>query len=783
LKLLNHAQLNEQLVHLQITDVTDGTNPVAVFNNGGSDMATSLRSEKTMSVFGRQWRIVAWPAPAMSTAFQGAQIQIAQFLLFELCLTLVCVTAFLVVRTQRLKSDSISQMADNKASEEKRWKDMADRLPQLVWTCTPEGHCDYLSARWQQFTGIDSDKQLGDKWLQQIHPDDRPALLKDWATAVAERSSFCAEFRIRRFDGEYIWFDTRATPVFDHNGQLSRWVGSNTDIHAQHEAQQEVRTLNLHLEELVALRTQALTESKRKVQLILDTVPSLIGYWTVDLINVFANHAYEDWFGRKPKSLPGTHLSGLLPIEVYQNTLPKIKRVLAGERMTFLNKFPDLNGNGERFGLVSMLPDLVEGEVVGFFVSMQDVTEIQKAREAAMASSSAKSKFLATVGHEIRNPLNNILGSTIILSEEVDNPDVLESLEGIRESAHSIRVILDDLLDLSAFESGRLNIEHVEFDLSQCVRQATQLYDGLCRNKGVAFHLDTTWGTAPMAIKGDPTRLKQIVQNLVSNAVKFTNHGEVHCTFALVNQSQKCVLRLKVRDTGCGIANDRIGELFTPFVQANSSTYREYGGSGLGLSITKSLVDVMGGTIRVSSQLGEGSLFTVEIPVDQVQRVAPPLQTLPAEVKLDEERVPPLEVLVVDDAKTNRRILKRMLEKSGHHVEDTECAVLALEMCRHTAFDLIVTDLNMPDMDGYQLAEHLRHGTSPNKHTAIIALSGCVSDAEKLRAKQAGIDQHLAKPLDVDELKAAIKAMLAAQPASTPPNHEILEKLSEQLST
>lgn len=286
-----------------------------------------------------------------------------------------------------------------------------------------------------------------------------------------------------------------------------------------------------------------------------------------------------------------------------------------------------------------------------------------------------------------------------------------------------------------------------------------------------------------MAIKGDPTRLKQIVQNLVSNAVKFTNHGEVHCTFALVNQSQKCVLRLKVRDTGCGIANDKIGELFTPFVQANSSTYREYGGSGLGLSITKSLVDVMGGTIRVSSQLGEGSLFTVEIPVDQVQRVAPPLQTLPAEVKLDEERVPSLKVLVVDDAKTNRRILKRMLEKSGHHVEDTECAVLALEMCRHTAFDLIVTDLNMPDMDGYQLAEHLRHGTSPNKHTAIIALSGCVSDAEKLRAKQAGIDQHLAKPLDVDELKAAIKAMLAAQPASTPPNHEILEKLSEQLST
>lgn len=492
---------------------------------------------------------------------------------------------------------------------------MADSLPQLVWTCDKNGHCDYLSTRWEQYTGIPSEKQLGEKWLAQVHPDDKKELGAKWKRATESHQVFAAEFRIRRFDGEYRWFDTRATPVVDDMGRVSRWVGSNTDIQIQKEEQHNTLYLNTHLEVLVADRTRELSKAERKTKKILDSVPMLIGYWDATLHNVFANHAYEDWFGISRHKLPGMSMSELLPPASFQKALPRTQEVLRGIPQKFLNKFPDLNGNGERYGMVDRLPDEIDGNVVGFFVCMLDVTDLQKAREAAFASSAAKSRFMATIAHEIRNPLNGVLGSASILMDDLPDGDTKSSIAEIKSSAKSMRVILDDLLDMTAFESGRLSLEKIPFDLQDIITSSTALHQSIAQKKDVKFELRFEPENPRFRVIGDPTRLKQIVQNLISNAVKFTSAGQISCQVQMIRAAlDSCLIQIKVKDTGMGIPANKMSGLFTPFVQTDSSNFREFGGSGLGLSITKSLVEAMGGDINVRSQVGVGTEMEVCIP-------------------------------------------------------------------------------------------------------------------------------------------------------------------------
>lgn len=765
--LLATAQLHTEMMSLNILDITEADSPKKVFSNVEPDIAyqhgASVSSE--LELFGRRWQISAEPSPAMTSTFSRRQIHWLESSLFVFLISAACIGFYFFMKwsliREKSRRDEIKKLEDN----EKRWRDMADSLPQLVWTCDTNGHCDYLSTRWEQYTGIASAKQLGDKWLAQVHPDDKAELAKKWKHATEAHKVFAAEFRIRRFDGEYRWFDTRATPVVDAHGKVLRWVGSNTDIHIQREQQDNTIYVNNHLEALVEDRTRELYKAERKTKKILDSVPLLIGYWDTTLRNVFANHAYEDWFGVPRHKLPGLSLSELLPPAAYQKAIPRTQEVLRGIPQKFLNKFPDMNGNGERYGMVDMLPDEIDGTVVGFYVCMQDVTDLQQAREAAFASSAAKSRFMATIAHEIRNPLNGVLGSASILMDDLPDGDLKSSLSEIKSSAKSMRVILDDLLDMTAFESGRLSLEKIPFELHEVMACATALHQTIALKKNVKFDLNFEPDNHEVRLLGDPTRLKQIVQNLVSNAVKFTAVGHISCQVKIVKADRdQCVVQIKVKDSGMGIPANKMSTLFTPFVQTDSSNFREFGGSGLGLSITKSLVQAMGGDINVRSTVGEGTEMEICIPfqMDSMNAIhhSPP-DALPADETIDpllpQHEQQKLRCLVIDDMALNRKIFKHILQRDGHDVELAESGKAALTLCKQNKYDLIISDIDMPEMSGYQFTQILRKKSEcKNTDTPVIACSGFATVADIRKALSHGMNGHIAKPLDPDTVRIEI---------------------------
>ncbi len=265
------------------------------------------------------------------------------------------------------------------ARDEQRWRELAASLPQLVWTCTPAGSCDYLSPQWCEYAGRAEGELRGLGWFEHVHPDDQPALAQAWQQAVETVTPFRTEFRIRRHDGVYRWFFTSALPALDERGAVLRWVGSNTDIEQRRHAEAELQALNASLEGRIAERTVELEAAKRDLQAILDAVPASIGYWDRQLRNRFANHAYKAWFGIEPSELHGRHLRELHG-ERYETLRPHVEAALRGEAQNFEQSF--LTPDGERHGIVRYIPDVQAGEVLGYYALVQDVTALTESRRA-----------------------------------------------------------------------------------------------------------------------------------------------------------------------------------------------------------------------------------------------------------------------------------------------------------------------------------------------------------------------------------------------------------------
>ncbi|MCQ8897337.1 ATP-binding protein [Limnobacter humi] len=635
-----------------------------------------------------------------------------------------------------------------------RWMQMANSLPQLLWTCNAEGACDYLSVRWGQYTGKPVAELLDDRWLGSVHPEDRDALVQAWTTAVQTHDVFRCEFRIRRFDGEYRWFDTRAVPIFDDAGALLRWVGSNTDIQTDKELRDRIANLNMFLEKQVEQRTAELNATKRDLSKILDSVPTLIGYWDSQLRNKFANKAYGLWFNLGNRDITGIHLSELLPTDIYQRNLPMVMKALMGEHMKFTTTFPASEHLPQRTGLLELIPDFQEDGVQGFYVIMQDVTEIQQAKEEAFNMSQAKTKFIATVSHELRNPLNVVLGTASLIEQDLPPGDMQASFQQLSSAAESARIILDDLLDASAIERGQLRLERIPFELNNLIQQTVALYTPGATAKDLKLNLQLT-GEDPAVVLGDPTRLKQIVQNLLSNAIKFTATGQVRCTAELIkNQSNLLDLQLMIQDSGIGMREDQLRGLFTPYYQADSATFRKFGGTGLGLSIVKALVEAMQGHIEVESTPEVGTTFKVRIPFAMQGGVKAAAQRETA----NDAHSKPIHCLVVDDEPINRKVLRLLLEKQGHQVDIADTGEAAIALCQHAAFDLFILDLEMPGLNGFETAQVIRSEPGPNQHARMVAFSGAVSDDMERQALSCGMNGFVTKPINPAKLIQLVNA-------------------------
>jgi PAS domain S-box-containing protein len=588
-----------------------------------------------------------------------------------------------------------------------------------------------------------------------------------WNTIKSGRC-WKGEIKNKAKDGTFYWSDTTVVPFCDPQGKQVQYIAIRTDITDLKRAEEELR---LEVGERTRAE-EALSQERKVLRALIDNVPDYMYVKNRESRFLVANLSVAQQMGAKTaEELLGKSDFDFYPRELATSFYADEQRVIRSGLAEINREETGLDSQGNVSQVLTTQVPLRDknGGITGLAGIGRDITqlkkaqaEMQKAREAAEAASRAKSEFLANMSHEIRTPLNGIMGMTDLALETELTPEQREYLETVKASSDSLLKVINDILDFSKIEAGKMDLEVADFDLRDSLETTLKTLAVRADEKGLELLCEVV-PEVPEVVRGDATRLKQVVINLVGNAIKFTNQGEVAVKVQVeAEDGRDLVLRFTVSDTGIGIAKDKQEKIFDPFSQADTSTTRKYGGTGLGLTISVRLVRMMGGKIWMESEEGRGSYFHFTVRVGAADR---------KEIKVGSAAPPEIlrgvRVLVVDDNATNRRILEGMLkrwEMRSVSVKGGEEALAELVAARKTgdAFRLIVTDMHMPKMDGFELVERIRG--QPELSTATIMMltsAGHRGDAE--RCQKLGVSAYLLKPIRQSELREAIARVLGAR--------------------
>jgi PAS domain S-box-containing protein len=644
---------------------------------------------------------------------------------------------------------------------EHRFRIMADSCPIGIWVTDAEGGTRFINRTYREFCGITSEQVEPGAWVSLLHPDDAPGSIAAFNRAMQEHMPLKTEQRSRRADGEWRWIESEAAPRFSPSGEFRGLVGTSKDVTERKLSEarlEEAREQSAMLQETV-LRLE-LEKTGDMHRLILSAAGEGIYGLDPGGLTTFANPAASVMLGYTAEELIGRPQHAVIHHSypdgsAYPQEACSIYKALRDGQVHYCDSEVFWKKDGTSFPVAyTSTPILRDGKPDGAVVVFQEISE-RKRRERADAANQAKSRFLANMSHEIRTPMNGVIGMNQLLLETDLTAEQRRYVEVAQNSGRTLLTLIDDILDLSKIEAGKVVLTNLNFNLNHTIEEVVQPLRVQATAKGLRMDARISSGV-PGFLRGDAHRLRQVLTNLIANAIKFTDSGGITLDAVLENGTERtATVRFTIADTGIGIRSDQIKTLFSAFVQADASTTRKYGGTGLGLAISKQLVEMMGGGMGVTSRQGEGSTFWFTAVFD---RTPCGEQYCVGEERQNRSTAPDAlrhvghgeRVLVAEDNSINREVILAQLKKLGYNGEAVTNGAEAVQAVERGGFKLVLMDCAMPVMDGYEAAHRIRQSIHPN--IAIIALTASAMAPDRERCLSEGMDDYLAKPVELPQL-------------------------------
>jgi PAS domain S-box-containing protein len=689
------------------------------------------------------------------------------------CLLLAAAGVLLLKSLRRRLSARRSHSFEQDAAvEENRWRALFADAPVAYRETDGEGVILRVNQRECALRGLPAGEMIGKPAWQLVPEPEREKHKAEIRRKLAgDASPLPYVRRYQRADGSVLTLEIRETVLRNRRDKIVGLLTCSQDITETQKTEEEA------------------LQSAAEVRALLRALPDLFLRLNCrgEVVDVKAGQSGDGF--PPPESIRGRPLEALVPPD-FSGTMRKgLEKVRKANTMVVVEySTPGAKGRTDYEArllpmgwneTIAIIRDITErkhaaGKLHQYAQELESKNEelavaLLRAREATQL----KSRFLANMSHEIRTPMNGVVGMIEFLLATSLNDEQREYAESVKQSADSLLRLLNDILDLSKIEAGKLELESVPFDLRAVLEEAASVFALRARAKGLDFHSSLP-PKAVREVRGDPGRLRQVLNNLLGNALKFTASGRISFDAEIVRSTaESLTLKFTVEDTGIGIAPDQRARLFQNFSQGDSSTTRRYGGTGLGLAISKQLVEMLGGEIGVSSEPGHGSRFWFTAVFERAAQEMPAVidawpgdSAHPArQALLEQERQAAQlrpRVLLAEDNVVNQKIALRLLEKAGMQVDVVVNGREAIAAVERAAYDLILMDCQMPEMDGFEATAEIRRRERGNRHLPICALTANAMAGDRERCLAAGMDDYISKPIGLQQLQEAIQRLIAS---------------------